>query len=217
VSLLSRVLPPLRPSDQPTFSWSRVEAFIDGLYAIAATLLVLELRPPATEPGRLGHALLHQWPTYLIYALGFIQMIGGWAASRRVGSWLARADHYVLMMTMLSLMAFVMTPFTFAVLVDAVGNDADLVAAVRLLALVLTVSLAGFAFNFRYIRRRGYFRTDLHPEDFERGYLAAVTVFLLPLLSFGLTYVVGKWALAPIVVMSLMSLLPFELRDGEAA
>jgi hypothetical protein len=82
---------------------------------------------------------------------------------------------------------------------------------------VLTFSLAGFAANVRYIRRRGYFRTDLHPEDFERGYLAAETVFLLPLLAFGLTFVVGSWALAPIVVMSLLSLLPFELREGEAA
>jgi uncharacterized membrane protein len=217
VSVLSRLLPPLKPSDQPTFSWTRVEAFIDGLYAIAATLLVLELRPPHTADGRLGHALLHQWPTYLIYVLGFIQMIGGWAASRRIGSWLARADHYVLMMTMLSLMAFLLTPFTFAVLVDGVGDDRDFVAAVRLLTVVLTFSLAGFAANVRYIRRRGYFRTDLHPEDFERGYLAAETVFLLPLLAFGLTFVVGSWALAPIVVMSLLSLLPFELREGEAA
>ena len=83
VNLLNRLLPPLRPSEQPTFSWSRVEPFIDGLYAIAATLLVLELRPPEIERGHLGHALLDQWPIYLVYALGFIQMIGGWAASRR--------------------------------------------------------------------------------------------------------------------------------------
>ena len=217
MDVFRRVLPPLRPSEQATFSWTRVEAFIDGLYAIAATLLVLELRPPATDPGRLGHALLHQWPTYLIYGLGFIQMIGGWAASRRIGSWLERADHYVLMMTMLSLMAFLLTPFTFAVLVDAVGNHNDFVAAVRLLSIVMTVSLLGFAMNLRYIRRRGYFRTDLHQEDFERGYLAGVTIFLLPLASLALTWVVGPWALAPIVAMSLLSLLPFELRDGEAA
>ena len=216
VDLLKRVLPPLRPSEQPTFSWTRVEPFVDGLYAIAATLLVLELRPPDTEPGRLGHALLHQWPAYLIYALGFVQMIGGWSASRRLGSLLARADHYVLLMSMLALMSFVVTPFTFAVLVDAIHNHDDFVAGVRLLSVVLSISLVGLAGNMTYIRRRGYFREGLPSEAFERAYLASVTVWVLPLLALGLSYVVGPWAIAPIVLMSLMSLLPFDL-PGEGA
>jgi uncharacterized membrane protein len=216
VSLIRRLVPPLRPSEQPTFAWERVEPFIDGLYAIAATLLVLELRPPDTEAGHLGQALLDQWPNYLIYGLGFVQMIGGWAASRRLGSLLARADHYVLLMTMLALMSFVLTPFTFAVLGDAVHERADFVAGVRLLAVVLTVSLVGLAANMTYIRRHGYFRPGLHQESFERAYFASVTVWVLPLLALGLSYVVGPWALAPIVVMSLLSLLPFDL-PGDAA
>jgi len=216
VNLLSRLVPPLRPSEQPTFSWTRVEAFIDGLYAIAATLLVLELRPPETEPGNLGHVLLDQWPTYLVYALGFIQMIGGWAASRRLGSMLARADHYVLLMTMLALMSFVLTPFTFAVLGGAVHDEQDFVSGVRLLSIVLSASLIGLAANMTYIRRRGYFREGLHTESFERAYFASVTVWVLPLLALGLTYVVGPWAIAPIVVMAVLSLLPFDL-PGDAA
>ncbi len=216
MSLIRRLVPPLRPSEQPTFPWARVEPFIDGLYAIAATLLVLELRPPHTEPGHLGHALLHQWPNYLIYGLGFVQMIGGWAASRRLGSLLARADHYVLLMTMLALMSFVLTPFTFAVLGDAVHDRTDFVAGVRLLSIVLTVSLVGLAANMTYIRRHDYFRPGLHQESFERAYFASVTVWVLPLLALGLSYVIGPWALAPIVVMSLLSLLPFDL-PGDAA
>jgi len=216
VSLIRRLVPPLRPSEQPTFAWERVEPFIDGLYAIAATLLVLELRPPDTEAGHLGHALVEQWPNYLIYGLGFVQMIGGWAASRRLGSLLARADHYVLLMTMLALMSFVLTPFTFAVLGDAVHDRADFVAGVRLLSIVLTVSLVGLAANMTYIRRHGYFRPGLHQESFERAYFASVTVWVLPLVALGLSYVIGPWALAPIVAMSLLSLLPFDL-PGDAA
>jgi uncharacterized membrane protein len=216
VHLVNRLLPPLRPSAQPTFAWSRVEAFIDGLYAIAATLLVLELKPPRTAPGHLGHALLDQWPIYLVYALGFIQMIGGWAASRRLGSMLARADHYVVLMTMVALMSFVLTPFTFAVLSDAVHDRHDFVSGIRLLSLVLSASLIGLAGNMTYIRRRGYFREGLHAEAFERAYLASVTVWVLPLLALGLSYVVGPWAITPIVVMSALSLLPFDL-PGDAA
>lgn len=216
MSLIRRLVPPLRPSAQPTFPWERVEPFIDGLYAIAATLLVLELRPPDTEAGHLGQALVDQWPNYLIYGLGFVQMIGGWAASRRLGSLLARADHYVLLMTMLALMSFVLTPFTFAVLGDAVHDRSDFVAGVRLLSIVLTVSLVGLAANMTYIRRHGYFRPGLHEESFERAYFASVTVWVLPLVALGLSWVVGPWSLAPIVAMSLLSLLPFDL-PGDAA
>lgn len=214
--MLNRLLPPLRPSEQPTFSWTRVEPFIDGLYAIAATLLVLELKPPDTAPGRLGHALLDQWPTYLVYALGFIQMIGGWSASRRLGSLLERADHYVLLMTMTALMSFVLTPFTFAVLSDAVHDERDFVSGVRLLSVVLAASLLGLAGNMRYIRRRGYFRDGLPAEAFQRAYLASVTVWTLPLVALGLSYVVGAWSIAPIVVMSVLSLLPFDLPGAGA-
>lgn len=43
-----------------------------------------------------------------------------------------------------------------------------------------------------------------------------MTVWVLPLLALGLSYVVGAWAIAPIVVMSVLSLLPFDL-PGEGA
>ena len=55
-----------RPSDQPRYPWARLETLMDGIIAIAATLLVLDLRVPAThQPGQLGPALLHLWPQYL--------------------------------------------------------------------------------------------------------------------------------------------------------
>ena len=44
-------------------STSRTEAFSDGVFAIAATLLVLELKVPHVEPGELGGALLENWPS----------------------------------------------------------------------------------------------------------------------------------------------------------
>ena len=50
----------------------RVEAFSDGVFAIAITLLVLEVKLPEVEGGHgLTTALLHQWPSYVAYAVSF--------------------------------------------------------------------------------------------------------------------------------------------------
>ncbi|HET8628339.1 MAG TPA: TMEM175 family protein, partial [Thermomicrobiales bacterium] len=60
----------------------RVEAFSDGVFAIAATLLVLELRVPL--PGELAAgetlftALRHAWPTYLAFVTSFATILIVW-------------------------------------------------------------------------------------------------------------------------------------------
>src|SRR3954451_13741492 len=56
----------------------RLEAFSDGVFAIAITLLVLDLAVPAredTHPGGLAGALARQWPSYFAY-LGSFMVIG---------------------------------------------------------------------------------------------------------------------------------------------
>src|SRR5215217_5451735 len=53
-------------------STSRTEAFSNGVFAIAATLLVLELKVPHVEPGGLSSALLERWPSYATYVVSFL-------------------------------------------------------------------------------------------------------------------------------------------------
>jgi uncharacterized membrane protein len=45
----------------------RAKSFSDAVLAIIIPLLVLDLRPPQAEPGRLFEGLLRQWPKYLAY------------------------------------------------------------------------------------------------------------------------------------------------------
>ena len=55
-----------------TLNTNRAEAFSDGVFAIAATLLVLELKVPHVEPGGLSEALLERWPSYATYVVSFL-------------------------------------------------------------------------------------------------------------------------------------------------
>src|SRR5690242_1282064 len=57
-----------------TMSSQRLEAFSDGVFAIAITLLVLDLVVPARTAGHdaLGTRLAHQWPSYLAYVVSFL-------------------------------------------------------------------------------------------------------------------------------------------------
>jgi len=54
----------------------RIEAFSDGVFAIAITLLILEVAVPESEFDDLWSGIGHQWPAYLAYATSFLT-IGG--------------------------------------------------------------------------------------------------------------------------------------------
>lgn len=62
---------------------ARAEAFSDGVFAIALTLLVLGLTTPAHPPGGLGDALARQWPAYLGYAASFSYIAVIWLNHHR--------------------------------------------------------------------------------------------------------------------------------------
>ena len=204
-------IPPLRSSEQARFGWGRVDAFIDAVYAIAATLMVLELRPPEAEDGHLASALVDQWPTYLVYALGFIQIVAGWGVLRRISAWSRGLDHYSMLLVMVTMLTYSLQPFTLAVLSDAVDDRDDFVAGIRLLAIVLTISMVAFSSLMVYLRRRDLFRTDvLDPRLFELAYRLGTTVWVWPLLALVLSFVIGPFALAPIIIFMIVSLMPIE-------
>jgi uncharacterized membrane protein len=217
MSVLPAWFPPLRPAQLAFFGWGRVDAFVDAVYAIAATLLVLELRPPEAEAGHLASALIDQWPTYLVYALGFLQIVGGWGVLRRISAWSRGLDHYAMLLVMVTMLTYSLQPFTLAVLADAVDDRDDFVAGIRLLSIGLTVSMIAFSSLMVYLRRRRLFRSDvLDPKVFELAYRLAVTAWAWPLLALALSFVIGPFALLPVVGLMLVALMPIEpLPPGE--
>jgi uncharacterized membrane protein len=106
-------------SDSPT---TRLEAFSDGVFAIAITLLVLEIRlPPASEiehAGGLSAALLALWPSYAGYVVSFVTVGIMWANHHELIRLVSRADQGLIVWNLLLLMAISFTPFPTAVMAE---------------------------------------------------------------------------------------------------
>jgi uncharacterized membrane protein len=64
----------------------RVEAFSDGVFAIAITLLILDVKTPSQTSGRsLGYQLAHLWPQYDAYVVSFLVIGIMWVIARSYG------------------------------------------------------------------------------------------------------------------------------------
>jgi uncharacterized membrane protein len=93
----------------------RLVFFSDAVFAIAVTLLVLEIRPPE-DTGHLLHGLAALWPSYLAYAITFLLIGQVWANHHVMFDHIRRADRTVLFLNTLLLMDIAFLPFAAAVL-----------------------------------------------------------------------------------------------------
>lgn len=90
----------------------RLEAFSDGVTAVAITLLVLGIRVPPPGPHQsLGHSLGVSWPNYVAYAISFVTIGIIWINHHAMIGRLTSADHSILILNILLLMTIGILPF----------------------------------------------------------------------------------------------------------
>jgi uncharacterized membrane protein len=113
-------------------STGRVEAFSDGVFAIAITLLVLDIHVPEPGNGTLGHELLAQWPTYAAYVISFLTIGIIWINHHAAFSRLRSVDHSILMWNLGLLLTVGILPFTTSLMATYLkeGSGESLAAAV---------------------------------------------------------------------------------------
>jgi uncharacterized membrane protein len=101
---------------------TRVEAFSDGVFAIAITLLILEIKVPLPGSGELRRELLRQWPSYVSFAIsfGFIGIM--WMNHHRLFNHIERCDDLLLVFNLLLLLGVTVVPFPTAVLAMHMGR-----------------------------------------------------------------------------------------------
>ena len=89
----------------------RLEAFSDGVFAIAITLLVLELHVPGAHQV-LVRALEHEWPRYLGYFVSFAFIGGVWIARSNMTRFIKAADVTLMRLNLILLLFVSFLPFT---------------------------------------------------------------------------------------------------------
>jgi uncharacterized membrane protein len=109
----------------------RIEAFSDGVFAIAITLLVLDLAIPDSEISDLWHGIAHLWPGYLGYVTSFLTIGGIWLGHHGIFSRLRYANNTVMRLNLLLLMAVAFLPFPTRLMAQALrSKDAERAAVV---------------------------------------------------------------------------------------
>lgn len=156
---------PAGAGDKPApqrWDTGRVEAFSDGVLAIAITLLVLEIKIAPGDFEHLRHALVHEWPAYLAYVTSFLTVGSVWIAHHNLFSRLRYIDSTMLRLNLLLLMATSFVPFPTSVLAEALhtGGTAERTAVVFYGAAALLIELLLRA-GVRYAESR----PDLQVED----------------------------------------------------
>ena len=149
---------------------SRVEAFSDGVFAIAITLLVLELAIPATS-GEFTKELREEWVSYIAYLAAFANIGVLWLGHHTAFTRILQVDAGVLWRNLVLLLTVSVVPFPTAVIASAyrVGTPADQAAAVVAYAVVGMASGVAWLLLFDYLRRH----PGLSDPDLARRLLAA--------------------------------------------
>ena len=171
-------------------SKSRLEAFSDGVFAVAITLLVIELTVPTGD--HLWHDLKDEWPSFAAFFVSFWVIGIIWVNHHGVVDHLKRVDRGVLYLNLLALMTVVFLPFATALLAEHLksGADEEVAAAVYSAASLAMGMSMGLLWTYiaHHRERLGVELTDAEIQSTTRAfvignpfYLAAIIVsFISP-------------------------------------
>ena len=127
---------------------SRLEAFSDGVFAIAATLLVLELRVPTDGPD-LVRALVELWPAYAAYLVSFLTIGIIWVNHHTLLEHCRRVDRRFLYLNLLLLVTVGIVPFPTALVDRYILSEHGATAALVVYGLgAVLIALASSAVFF---------------------------------------------------------------------
>jgi len=127
-------------------STGRVEAFSDGVFAIAITLLVLEIRVPDGAEGQLWRELLAIWPSYAAYAISFLTIGVMWLHHHHLMMFLVAVDRGLLYRNLALLAMIGFLPFPTALLAQYATGHGSTDQRTAVAAYGLTMIMLSFTY-----------------------------------------------------------------------
>jgi uncharacterized membrane protein len=166
---------------------SRVEAFSDGVFAIAITLLILDVHVPSVSQGNLGAALTRQWPTYVAYLISFAFIGIMWVNHHRLFNHIRRSDNGLMFLNLLLLLGVSVVPFPTALLAAHYYGGGRTIAAAVFNGTYVVIAIF-FNVLWHHVVRGGLLDSATHEsaEAISRQYAVGPISYLICL---GLTWV----------------------------
>jgi len=124
---------------------SRIESFSDGVFAIAITLLVIEIKVPGIEEVRvigLTKAVLNLWPSYLAFLTSFTTILVLWVHHHWIFVLVKKYDHVLFYLNGLLLLFVTFMPFPTALLAEYLLYRDSRIAANIYTGVFLAISLS---------------------------------------------------------------------------
>ncbi len=181
----------------------RLEALVDGVFAIAITLLVIEISVPIVESTRsadLVDALLHQWPSYLSYAVTFFVVGAYWVNHHRMFFLLRGVDHTFLMLNIICLMAIAIIPFPNAVVAEYLTDSHLRGVAAAVYGLAMFALAVAFNAVWWYAYWKGLFRKEVDRAKIRK----VLRAYLVGPVVFGAGTLLSGWAPVPVLMVFLL-------------
>ncbi len=194
----------------PEFIWrrmtsdtTRIEAFSDGIFSIAATLLVLDLKPP-TAGLTFWDGIFQQWPAYSSFLLSFLFIGIMWINHHRLFHHIQHSDDALMVANLMLLLGVVWIPYPTSLMAQALAAGQLRDAALFYNGSYLVIALL-FNLLFGVCVKRGLVdRNYAGVRGIARRYAAGIAMYIL---CFAATWWNVKVSLAINAGMSLFFLL----------
>jgi TMEM175 potassium channel family protein len=199
-----------------TAETTRVEAFSDGVFAIAITLLILEIKVPSAGSGALSRDLLRQWPSYFSFLISFAFIGIMWINHHRLFTRIARCDDVLLVLNLLLLLGVVVVPFPTAVLATHLGQSDQLTALILYNSTYLLIAVF-FNLLWRYASsgKRRLLSKDVNSSSVQRISRQYAYGPILYLVCLGLSWLSAAASLALNFALACFFALPPHLVASE--
>lgn len=192
---------------------SRFEGFSDAVFAIALTLLIVEIKVPGSPEGSHGYrdllsAMAEQWREFLALVLCYVVIGAYWLQHHYSGRIYAKSDHWFSAINLLFLLAIVVIPYPVRVWCFHLGTGFEEVASVTLVAGLASTACTWMAKWFYGMRGRRVMDDRLAPDFLQQMTRRYGTATLIQITAIPVAVAVPRVGVGLALVCVAFFLLP---------